>query len=95
MLNLLKYKDHAEYEDGRETDLTGAEAYGVYASGVGQEVRKVGGMPMFSASVERLMLGEVEELWDAAAIVMLQVFAHGMDHQVPVAVLGKYRCLFV
>ena len=25
---------------------------------------------MFSAGVERLMLGEVEELWDAAAIAM-------------------------
>ena len=22
MVNLLKFKDHAEYEDGRETDLT-------------------------------------------------------------------------
>ena len=31
---------------------------------------KVGGAPMFSARVERLMLGEVEELWDSAAIAM-------------------------
>ena len=23
MVNLLKFKEHAEYEDGRETDLTG------------------------------------------------------------------------
>ena len=27
---------------------------------------------MFAAEVERLMLGEVEELWDSAAIAMLQ-----------------------
>ena len=27
MLNLLKFKEKAEYEDGRETDLTGKEAY--------------------------------------------------------------------
>mgnify|MGYP001301918163 FL=1 len=26
MLNLLKFKDKAEYEDGRTTDLTGREA---------------------------------------------------------------------
>ena len=26
MLNLLKFKDQAEYEDGRTTDLTGREA---------------------------------------------------------------------
>ena len=30
MLNLLKFKEKAEYPDGRETDLTGAEAYGIY-----------------------------------------------------------------
>lgn len=29
MLNLLKYKEKAEYEDGRDTDLTGAEAYAI------------------------------------------------------------------
>ena len=26
MLNLLKFKDEAEYADGRETDLSGAQA---------------------------------------------------------------------
>ena len=31
MVNLLKYREKAEYEDGRETDLTGAEAYSLYA----------------------------------------------------------------
>ena len=33
-----------------------------------EHLAKVGGAPMFSAKVERLMLGEVEELWDSAAI---------------------------
>ena len=27
MVNLLKFKDKAEYEDGRETNLSGIEAY--------------------------------------------------------------------
>ena len=27
MVNLLKFKQKAEYEDGRETNLTGQEAY--------------------------------------------------------------------
>ena len=31
MVNLLKFKDKAEYEDGRETNLTGAEAYAIYS----------------------------------------------------------------
>ena len=70
MLNLLKFKEKAEYPDGRETDLTGAEAYGIYGTEVVGHLAKVGGAPMFSAAVERLMLGEVEELWDMTAIAM-------------------------
>ena len=70
MLNLLKFKEKAEYPDGRETDLTGAEAYGIYGKEVVGHLAKVGGAPMFSAAVERLMLGEVEELWDMTAIAI-------------------------
>jgi len=70
MVNLLKFKDKAEYEDGRATDLSGAEAYGIYGAGVAELLVKHGGAPMFSASVERLMLGEVEQLWDKIAIAM-------------------------
>lgn len=70
MLNLLKFKENAEYPDGRETDLSGAEAYAIYGAEVVGHLAKVGGAPMFSAQVERLMLGEVEELWDSAAIAM-------------------------
>ncbi len=70
MLNLLKFKEQAEYEDGRATDLTGAEAYAIYGGEVVRHLAIVGGAPMFSAQVERLMLGEVEELWDSAAIAM-------------------------
>ena len=34
MVNLLKFKPKAEYEDGRETDLTGRKAYELYEEGV-------------------------------------------------------------
>ena len=70
MLNLLKFKEKAEYADGRETVLSGAEAYAIYGQEVIQHLHKVGGAPMSSAGVERLMLGEVEDLWDTAAIAM-------------------------
>lgn len=70
MLNLLTFKEKAEYPDGRDTDLTGAEAYAVYSAEVAGHLATVGGRPMFVATVERLMLGEVEELWDTAAIAM-------------------------
>jgi uncharacterized protein (DUF1330 family) len=68
MLNLLKFKDKAEYEDGRATDLTGREAYQIYALGVAKLVENTGGKVLFGAEVSRLMLGEVEELWDTVAI---------------------------
>ncbi len=68
MLNLLKFKERAEYEDGREVNLTGREAYDIYGAGVAPLLVKHGGGPMFVGEVERLMLGEVEELWDQVAI---------------------------
>ena len=70
MLNLLKFKDRAEYEDGRDTDLTGEEAYSIYGREVVRLLASVGAAPIFGAQVERLMLGEVEDLWDSAAIAM-------------------------
>ena len=70
MVNLLKFRDKAAYPDGRESDLTGHEAYGIYGREVAKLLIKHGGAPMFSAPVERLMLGEVEELWDTIAIAM-------------------------
>jgi len=68
MVNLLKFKDKAEYEDGRQTELTGQEAYQIYAKEVKGHLQKVGGKLIFSGVVSRLMLGEVEELWDWIAI---------------------------
>lgn len=70
MVNLLKFREKAVYEDGRPTDLSGVEAYGIYGAGVSRLLKKHGGGGMFSADVERLMLGEVEELWDKVAIAV-------------------------
>ena len=70
MVNLLKFKEKAEYPDKRETDLTGREAYAIYGAEVVKHLEKVGGKPIFGSDVIRLMLGEVEELWDQVAIAM-------------------------
>ena len=70
MVNLLKFKDKAQYPDKRETDLTGREAYAIYGEDVVEHLASVGGKPMFGGNVERLMLGEVEDLWDQVAIAM-------------------------
>ena len=68
MVNLLKFKDKAEYEDGRETDLTGFEAYQLYGRAVSRIIRDYGGEIQFAANVTFLSLGQVEELWDEIAI---------------------------
>ena len=68
MVNLLKFKDKACYEDKRDTDLTGEEAYQLYAIEVINFIEKYGGEFVFGGKVSRLMLGEVEDLWDAVAI---------------------------
>ena len=70
MVNLLKFKDKATYPDKRETDLTGEEAYAIYGQEVRKHLEKVGAKPIFSGKVSRLMLGEVEDLWDTVAIAM-------------------------
>ena len=68
MINLLKFKEKAEYKDGRDTDLTGEQAYTIYMKEVIEHLKKVGGEVSFGGSINRLMLGEVEELWDKAFI---------------------------
>jgi uncharacterized protein (DUF1330 family) len=68
MVNLLKFKDKAKYEDGRETDLTGREAYGLYGVEVMKIIQEYGGEIAFVGDVTFLALGQVEELWDEIAI---------------------------
>ena len=46
MLNLLKFRQVAKYADGRETSLTGQEAYALYAMGVAKLLERfVGSLP--------------------------------------------------
>lgn len=68
MVNLLKFKDRAKYEDGRQTSLSGREAYQIYARAVVDILPWFGGRAVFAADVSFLSLGRVEELWDEIAI---------------------------
>ncbi|MEM7341169.1 MAG: hypothetical protein AAF467_21115 [Actinomycetota bacterium] len=66
MVNLMRYKDQAEYADGRATTLTGREADDEYAplgplAAVGAEI-------VFVADVEDQFLGD-EPTWDRIAVV--------------------------
>ena len=68
MVNLLKFKDRADYDDGRETDLTGREAYNLYGVAVSKLIAEYGGEVVFVGDVTFLALGQVEDLWDEIAI---------------------------
>ena len=70
MINLLKFREKAIYPDKRETNLTGEEAYAIYTKEVEEHLLNVGGKPVFGGNIERLMLGEVEDLWDKVYIAM-------------------------
>ncbi|MBL8558209.1 MAG: DUF1330 domain-containing protein [Hyphomonadaceae bacterium] len=68
MVNLLKFKEKAEYPDGSNPHMTGAEAYNIYGVEVAKLVHALGGRVRYSGKVTGLILGEVEDLWDAVAL---------------------------
>jgi len=68
MLNLLKFKEKAVYPDGRQSDISGAEAYGIYGAEMGKLIEADGGRLVFSAPLNVLVIGEGELEWDAVGI---------------------------
>jgi len=68
MVNLLKFKARAEYADGSDAHLTGAEAYARYGEAVRKLVEGLGGRIRYSGHVTGLLLGEVDDLWDMVAL---------------------------
>jgi uncharacterized protein (DUF1330 family) len=69
MLNLLKFRDKAVYQDGRTDDISGREAYQRYANAMTKIVEREGGRLLFSGRIAGLVIGEVEGVWDVAAIM--------------------------
>ncbi len=79
MVNLLRFKDKAEYPDGSDADLPGAAAYLRYGIAVRSFIEKVGGTAGYAGPVTGLMLGEVEELWDMVALAEYPSLAAMME----------------
>ena len=69
MVNLVKFKDKAIYEDQRITNLTGREAFHLYEQEVNEMLQKHNAKLIFVSTMTELIIGEVEELWDEVAIV--------------------------
>lgn len=69
MLNLLKFREVAEYKDGRPDKISGREAYMRYAAAMRGIVEGTGGRFLVSADLKQVVMGEVEDLWDVVALV--------------------------
>ncbi len=69
MLNLLKFKEQAIYEDGRPCELSGREAYLLYAAVFNEIMVPQGVRVLYSGEVKGLMIGAGDDLWDAIALI--------------------------
>ena len=66
MLNLVRFRDRAAYEDGREA--TGAEAYAAYGRESGPVFSRLGGRILWRGRFELTLIGPGEEHWDECFI---------------------------
>ena len=61
MLNLLRFKPKAVYEDGRESDLSGKEAYQLYGEAFNEIMGPKGARVIYSGEVRGFLIGEGEK----------------------------------
>jgi uncharacterized protein (DUF1330 family) len=66
MLNLIRLRKNARYEDGREA--TGAEAYAAYGRESEPFFKGVGGKIVMSGMPKAVLIGPEDEQWDLAFI---------------------------
>lgn len=66
MINLMSYREHADYGDGQPTTISGQEADDRYAPL--ESLKAVGAEPVLLASVESQLLGHTPR-WDRVAAV--------------------------
>ena len=66
MLNLVRLRDRAIYEDGR--DVSGAEAYAVYGRQSQPVLDRLGGRIVWRGKMEHMLIGPQEEKWDLCFI---------------------------
>jgi uncharacterized protein (DUF1330 family) len=69
MLNLLRFRERAAYPDGRPSDLTGRQAYDLYAAAMQKVIEERGGRVVFGGDIASLVIGDVEDAWDTCVLV--------------------------
>ena len=71
MLNLIRYREHAEYPNGHEhagKGWSGKRAYEEYGTTSGAIFTRVGGSIIWRGKLEAVLTGPTSEHWDAAFI---------------------------
>ena len=66
MVNLMRYREKADYTDGRESDISGKEADDLYAP-IGP-LKAIGAEPVFFADVDTQFLNGTPK-WDRVGVV--------------------------
>ena len=75
MLNLLKFKEKATYDEdesdnSKQKNLTGREAYEIYTQKVKEVIENLGGKILYVGDVKGMFLGELSVKFDMVLIVM-------------------------
>ncbi len=71
MLNLVRFRDRAEYPVGHPLagkGLTGAEAYAEYGRTSGPVFARVGGSVVWRGVMQAIVIGPPDEYWDTAFV---------------------------
>lgn len=70
MINLLRYRDRAEYPPGSNAEpCSGREAYQRYGAGVTPLLADAGGKILWMGSAKQTVIGPAGEGWDDAILV--------------------------
>ena len=69
MLNLLRFKEKAQYKDGGGESIDGRTAYNRYGDEMRAFIESHGARILFVGEVRSLVIGHVGDLWDAVALV--------------------------
>ena len=69
MVNLLRFRDRAVYEDGRASDLSGLDAFMLYSGLMKPIVESFGGRFLISALLEQLVMGSGDMGWHRIGLV--------------------------
>lgn len=74
MINLLQFRDRAEYADGRSSELSGRHAYAIYGRAMIRLTEDAGGRLVFAGDVRGLFIGLGDIKWDQVGIMMFPSF---------------------